>query len=216
MFVCEATLPFNKVVGRGLTGIELAVTGTDDALDGSALLEIFLDALFLELVRLDFFRRDITCITSGLKRGVTSPDVFDVVVDALEAFVAFKELVAFLGVVEVGEAFPLDVEALRECERERVSVLMNIPCSKWVCPPGHPLLVDQHMFRQKIRAHTHIIVARMTQDHFDFVLVLKVFLGGRLSTRVAALGVRVHEPIRIVLVAIVGSTGSGGATRHGS
>lgn len=64
------------------------------------------------------------------------------------------------------------------------------------------------------KPHTHFLVARMSKDHLDLVLGL-VGRGGGIGVGVAALGVRLHEPLGLLLVAVVGSTGSG-AAGHGS
>jgi hypothetical protein len=117
MLICETTLPLDKVVGCAGAILEWAIACTHDSLNSTTLLEIFLDALLFELIRLDFFGRDLSCSTSGLESRVASPDVLDIVVDTLESFVSLEELVRLLCVVEMGESLPLDVKALQGREQ---------------------------------------------------------------------------------------------------
>lgn len=116
VLISKPALPLDKVVGGLGAILELTIAGANNALDGAALLEVLLDTLLLELVGLDLFGRELARSTTGLECGVASPDVLDVIVNTLEAFVALEELVGLLGVVEMGKAFPLDVEPLQRCE----------------------------------------------------------------------------------------------------
>ena len=93
-------------VGDVLVGVVVALR--DDAFDGLEALDEFGLPLPFDLERLDVLARGVWI---GEERLLAVEDVFDVVVYALEAAVAFEKVVGLVRVVEVRVALPLYDEA---------------------------------------------------------------------------------------------------------
>lgn len=99
------TLPLDEVLQPNR-----CLATANNALDDLAPLKPLIPALLLDLIRLQFLAGQTLRKDALLK----APDLLDVVVDALHALVALEELVGLVGVVQMGEVLPFDVEALEE------------------------------------------------------------------------------------------------------